>query len=763
MPPASPSPVADGDAPPPPDRPWRWLSADEGWTPGEDAGRLLAAIAIALVAVGLKLVIIRLLHGELGYLSYVGAVALAAWVAGSRGGVIATIMCAIAEATLFSGSLAAFLASPLTEFQFALFLAVGFLVTWITSHLRQAMVHERSARAIGEQRLEAQVAAHRAAERDRAALAGLQAVTASLAGAATPIEVANAILDRGLTALGARAGGVSRLADDGQALDLVAARGYPEQAINDRTHFDLAGASHLRDAVVGGAPIFLTDPVVWRERYPDSAPAPLPDSPTGGSLAVLPLKSGGRTIGAVVFRFASPEELDGAKQDLAQRLADQGAQALDRAVAYDRERTAREALERSEVRLTFLAATSELITSKADIETTASDLPRLAVPGLADWCAIRLLDHDLDLVATAARSPAEEAAVERLATVAPPGLGPWLAPGAASSGAVASIAGDASGRPADPQAAAILEHLATRSVVMAPIGGPSAEFQGWLILGSATPDRYGPEDLAMVRDVAGRVAVAAERSRLFAAVTRFKATVDVTEDAVYMLDPESLVLTYVNRGGADLVGFDEAELDGQSIHRLQPAAQADAFRSRLAEMRHSDRRSVTYTGVLARRDGTEIPVDARLQEVTLPDGARTVIFTARDISDRIDVQAQLARIAGVERRQAAELRAVIQAMGEGIMVVDSSGRISLANDAVATILGGDAPAEIAELDDRLELGSILTSGPLEDEAGQDTGEGAQPRTIRLDDGRWIEVATYPTDLGGTVTRGVACFADHRAP
>ena len=48
-----------------------------------------------------------------------------------------------------------------TVFRFALFLFVGVLVTSITSHLRRVMVRERSARAIGEERLEAQVAAYR--------------------------------------------------------------------------------------------------------------------------------------------------------------------------------------------------------------------------------------------------------------------------------------------------------------------------------------------------------------------------------------------------------------------------------------------------------------------------------------------------------------------------------------------------------------------------------------------------------------------------
>jgi hypothetical protein len=303
-------------------RPRRWLRADEGWAPSEDAVRLLAAVGIALAAIGLKLVIVRMLGGELGYLSYVGAVVLAAWVAGSRGGVITTILCAVAEAGLFSGSLGEFLASGLTVFRFILFVLIGFLVTWITSHLRRVMVRERVARAIGEERLQAQVAAYRAAERDRAALAALQAVTASLAGAATPGEVADAILDRGMMALGARAGGVSRLADDGRSLELIAARGYAPDALTSHSHLDLSARTHLREAVTSGAPVFLTDPVAWAARYPDSGPAPLPDSPTGGALAVLPLMAGGRTTGTVVFRFLSPEELDAATRDLAQRLAD---------------------------------------------------------------------------------------------------------------------------------------------------------------------------------------------------------------------------------------------------------------------------------------------------------------------------------------------------------------------------------------------------------------------------------------------------------
>ena len=70
-------------------------------------------------------------------------------------------------------------------------------------------------------------------------------MTASLAGAATPSEVADAILDRGLMALGAGAGGVSRLSADGSRLELIAARGYPDAETDPRTAFPLDRPSHI--------------------------------------------------------------------------------------------------------------------------------------------------------------------------------------------------------------------------------------------------------------------------------------------------------------------------------------------------------------------------------------------------------------------------------------------------------------------------------------------------------------------------------------
>jgi PAS domain S-box-containing protein len=334
----------------------------------------------------------------------------------------------------------------------------------------------------------------------------------------------------------------------------------------------------------------------------------------------------------------------------------------------------------------------------------------------------------------------------------------WLAPVAARHGAaIATVESSWSERLTDPRGVEILAGLHTRSCLVAPIVGTGGEPVGSIVLGAVRRDRFEADDLALARDLAGRVGVAAGQARLFGAVDRFKATVDASADAVYMFDPETLRLTYINRGGADLVGQDPATLLGASVLRLQPDENVETFGARLRALRSSPDLSVTYTSVLARGDRSEIPVEAFLQEVTLPDGGTTAILTARDVSERIDVQAQLTRIAGDERRQAAELRAVIQAMGEGILVVDPDGRVSLANDAAADLLPV-LPDTLDELAATLGLPGPEALGldepdrpsqPPDDEAGGT----AEPRAVNLPDGRWIEVATYPADLGGGVTGG----------
>ena len=197
------------------------------------------------------------------------------------------------------------------------------------------------------------------------------------------------------------------------------------------------------------------------------------------------------------------------------------------------------------------------------------------------------------------------------------------------------------------------------------------DWVGSVIVGSG-PEGFEAEDVATLEDLARRIATTLERSSLHDSVSRFKSTVDASLDAVFMFDPRSFELTYVNRGARELVGA-SVDLTGSSVLELQPHVGREQLRATIQPLLSGEVPLMTYRGSIARRDGRLIPVEVLLQCVRQPDGSVTMVMVPRDISERIESQARLSRAATSERRRAAELNAILQAMQEGILVVDSAG------------------------------------------------------------------------------------------
>jgi len=63
------------------------------------------------------------------------------------------------------------------------------------------------------------------------------------------------VLQEGVTALGAAAGNVVLLSPDGKWLQMVAATGYAEEALESWRHFPLTSPVALADAVRSGTPV----------------------------------------------------------------------------------------------------------------------------------------------------------------------------------------------------------------------------------------------------------------------------------------------------------------------------------------------------------------------------------------------------------------------------------------------------------------------------------------------------------------------------
>src|SRR4029079_9793085 len=140
-----------------------------------------------------------------------------------------------------------------------------------------------------------------------------------------------------------------------------------------------------------------------------------------------------------------------------------------------REQTARAAAEASERRSTFLAEAGVALTSSLDFGETLSKLVHLAVPTLADWCVIDVLDENghARRLAVAHARPEDEALGEEMKGFAPSVDGRSPQSRILRPGEAALLVADARDRlpelAEDEGHRALLERLGLRSMMVVPI------------------------------------------------------------------------------------------------------------------------------------------------------------------------------------------------------------------------------------------------------------------------------------------------------
>lgn len=178
-----------------------------------------------------------------------------------------------------------------------------------------------------ERRLLAEVDRMAIARREAERAARLYSVTAALAAAASPEAVAEAVLNEGVAALGAAAGGVL-LTADADRLALPGAVGYDETVLarlrNESRDAELPAAMALRT----GEAVWLESRAERDSRFPELAGMEV----STVALCAVPLEVQGRRLGALRFSFSEARLFHDDERRFILALAGQTAQALDRAL-----------------------------------------------------------------------------------------------------------------------------------------------------------------------------------------------------------------------------------------------------------------------------------------------------------------------------------------------------------------------------------------------------------------------------------------------
>ncbi|MEA2132008.1 MAG: hypothetical protein QOJ85_4899 [Solirubrobacteraceae bacterium] len=189
------------------------------------------------------------------------------------------------------------------------------------------------------------------------------------------------------------------------------------------------------------------------------------------------------------------------------------------------------AVKASELRSRFLSEASRLLGSSLDYPQTLRNVAWAAVPQIADWCAVDLVDLDgeLEQVVAAHRDPDKIALAERLRRFEPRQLDPDQGIGKAVRTGESQLYPEVTDEMLAPIATddehlRLLREVGLRSVLVVPLRAASRTLGTMTLVNAESGRRFDEDDVRFAEQLADRAAVAVENSRLYQARSRTAAT-----------------------------------------------------------------------------------------------------------------------------------------------------------------------------------------------------------------------------------------------
>jgi PAS domain S-box-containing protein len=226
---------------------------------------------------------------------------------------------------------------------------------------------------------------------------------------------------------------------------------------------------------------------------------------------------------AIWDEAGSPLGMRGVTMDISERARlQERTQAL-----LEAERQARHDADEARRKIAFLADASEVLASSLDFETTLTTVARLAVPTIADWCAVDMLQGDETLKRLAVthidpkkvewayelyrRYPPDPDAPAGLYHVLRTGQHEFF-PEVTDDMFVAAVE--------DPEQLRIALELHIRSVITLPLKAHERTLGVLTLVMAESERRYSQEDLAFAQDLARRAALAVDNALLYRAASQ---------------------------------------------------------------------------------------------------------------------------------------------------------------------------------------------------------------------------------------------------
>jgi PAS domain S-box-containing protein len=297
----------------------------------------------------------------------------------------------------------------------------------------------------------------------------------------------------------------------------------------------------------------------------------------------------------------------------------------------------------------FLAQSSVILAASLDYEATLASVAQLAVPTIADWCAVDILSAtgSIERLAVAhvdpekvkwayelqQRYPVDPDAPTGLPNVLRTGQGEFypevteeMIEGAATDGETYEI----------------LRQIGFTSVIITPLIARGRTLGALTLVTTESRRHLTEADVALAEQLASRAAIAVDNARLYREAQqerrRFQITLTSVGDAVIATDKHGNV-TFLNQVAQTLTGWQEADAIGKPLNSIFNIV--NEYSRQIVEspvdkvLREGRVVGLANHTVLISRLGEEVPIDDSGAPIPAEDGSiNGVVLVFRDVSER---------------------------------------------------------------------------------------------------------------------------------
>lgn len=323
----------------------------------------------------------------------------------------------------------------------------------------------------------------------------------------------------------------------------------------------------------------------------------------------------------------------------------------------------------------FLVEAGMVLASSLDYQTTLASVARMAVPGLADWCAIDMVDEngEIQRLAVAHQDPEKVRwAHELQERFAPDPNARQGVPQVLRTGRTEfypEITDETlEAATNNEEELRIIREIGFTSVIITPLTARGQTLGVITLVSSESGRIFSEKDLNLAEELARRAALAVDNARLFdearaeiserrraevelkESEERYRAVIEQSTEGIYLFDSDTGAIVESNPALQEMLGYTDAELASMEVYELVDLSREEIDSN--IQLTLDEGRRFVGERKYRNKDGSKVYVEVGLSLIHYR-GREVICVTVHDISERKRAEQALQEIREQERNRIA--------------------------------------------------------------------------------------------------------------